>query len=168
MRIHPKLKSIVIPKSPLNVFFIAFFLISIADGTMGYVFPIVVEKSVGSNTVMGLIMAISSITGLICDFIFPSLISRKNWKQLLTACVLLAVLFPVFSYYGEVFNLVIFFVLASVAWGVYYEYLAFSQQNYIVENNKEHSFSKDWGLLAVLISIMAVSYTHLDVYKRQI
>ncbi|MCA9379824.1 MFS transporter [Candidatus Dojkabacteria bacterium] len=147
---------ILFVRTQIPVFFVAFFLISIADGTMGYVFPIVVEQSVGSNTAMGIIMALSSVTGLICDFIFPSLISRKNWKQLLIACVLLALLFPVLSYFGEVFNTVLFFVVASIAWGVYYEFLAFSQQNYIVENNKEHSFSKDWGLLAVLISIMEV------------
>lgn len=156
MRLHPKLKNVSIPRSPLNIFFLSFFLIIIADGTMSYVFPIVVEERLNSNTFMGIIMALSSVTGFICDFLFPSLISRKNWKQLLMACVFFAFLFPLFSYYGEVFNIVLFFVTASIAWGVYYEFLAFSQQNYIVENNKEHSFSKDWSLLAVLISIMEV------------
>ncbi len=156
MRLHPKLKNVSIPRSPLNIFFLSFFLIIIADGTMSYVFPIVVEESLSSNTLMGIIMALSSITGLICDFIFPSLISRKNWKQLLVACVLMALLFPVLSYFGEIFNLVGFFILASIAWGVYYEFLAFSQQNYIIESNKEKNFSKDWGLLAVLISMMEV------------
>jgi len=123
---------------------------------MSYVFPIVVEDSLSSNTLMGIIMALSSITGLICDFIFPSLISRKNWKQLLIACALMALLFPVLSYFGELFNLVGFFVLASIAWGVYYEFLAFSQQNYIIESDKTKNFTKDWGLLAVLISMMEV------------
>lgn len=156
MRLHPKLKNVSIPRSPLNIFFLSFFLIIIADGTMSYVFPIVVEQNLKSNTMMGIIMSLSSVTGLVCDFIFPSLISRKHWKQLLIACVLMALLFPVFSYFGELFNLVLFFVLASVAWGVYYEFLAFSQQNYIIESNKERNFSKDWGLLAVLISIMEV------------
>lgn len=156
MRLHPKLKNVSIPRSPLNIFFLSFFLIIIADGTMSYVFPIVVEDSLSSNTLMGIIMALSSITGLICDFIFPSLISRKNWKQLLIACVLMALLFPVLSSFGELFNLVGFFVLASIVWGVYYEFLAFSQQNYIIESNKGKNFSKDWGLLAVLISMMEV------------
>lgn len=156
MRLHPKLKSIGISRSPLNIFFVTFFMIIIADGTMSYVFPIIVEESLNSNTLMGIIMALSSITGLICDFVFPSLISRKNWKQLLIASVFMALLFPIFSYFGEVFNILGFFVLASIAWGVYYEFLAFSQQNYIIESNKAKNFSKDWGLLAVLISIMEV------------
>ncbi|HRN85727.1 MAG TPA: MFS transporter [Candidatus Dojkabacteria bacterium] len=156
MRLHPKLKNVSIPRSPLNIFFLSFFLIIIADGTMSYVFPIVVEDSLSSNTLMGIIMALSSITGLICDFIFPSLISRKNSKQLLIACALMALLFPVLSYFGELFNLVGFFVLASIAWGVYYEFLAFSQQNYIIESDKTKNFTKDWGLLAVLISMMEV------------
>jgi len=156
MRLHPKLKNVSIPRSPLNIFFLSFFLIIIADGTMSYVFPIVVEDSLSSNTLMGIIMALSSITGLICDFIFPSLISRKNWKQLLIACALMALLFPVLSYFGELFNLVGFFALASIAWGVYYEFLAFSQQNYIIESDKTKNFTKDWGLLAVLISMMEV------------
>lgn len=140
----------------MTVFYIAFFLMIIADGIMGYVFPIVVERDLGSNTLMGIIMALSSVTGLICDFVFPSLISNKNWKQLLTTCIILAFLFPLASYLGESFQLIGFFVIATIIWGLYYEFLAFSQQNYIVEKDKARDFSKDWGFLAVLISIMEV------------
>lgn len=140
----------------IPVFFVVFFIILIADGILAYIFPIVVEQSVGSNTLMGLIMALSSIAGLICDFVFPSLISRKNWKQLLIICVAIAFFFPLFTYYGQVFKYAGFFVIASIIWGIFYEFLAFSQQNYIVHADKEHNFSKDWGLLALLLSIMAV------------
>lgn len=105
---------------------------------------------------MGLIMALSSIAGLICDFVFPSLISRKNWKQLLVICVSIAFLFPLFTYYGEVFKFVGFFIIAAIIWGMFYEFLAFAQQNYIVNTDKARNFSKDWGLLALLLNVMAV------------
>lgn len=140
----------------IPVFFVVFFIVVIADGILAYIFPIVVEQSVGSNTMMGLILALSSIAGLICDFVFPSLISRKHWKQLLIICVSIAFFFPLFTYYGQVFKYAGFFVIASIIWGICYEFLAFSQQNYIVHADKERNFSKDWGLLALFLSIVAV------------
>lgn len=138
------------------IFFSSYFLLRIADGIMGYVFPIIVETTVNSNTLMGLIMSLSSMTGFLCDFMLPSLISRKNWRQLLMVGTLLAFLFPIFVFLGEVFVLSWLFVVASIIWGIYFEFILFSQQGFIVETDKHRDFSKDWGLMSVLISLMEI------------
>lgn len=142
--------------SVVPVFFVLILIVQIADGVLAYIFPIVVETSVKSNTTMGLIMAIASIVGLTCDFLFPSLISQKNWKQLLLIYIFIALLFPLFTYFGVLFEIIGFFIMASMAWGMYFVFLEFSQQNYIVSTGETHNFSKGWSLLALLLSIVAV------------
>lgn len=152
------------------VFLISFFLIRTADNILTYVFPIVVESSVGSNTIMGLIMALSSVAGLVCDFVFPSLISRKNWKQIMFLAVAVALFFPLFTYLGEIFLYIGFFIIATIVWGVYFELLIFSEQNYILSGGKGRNFSKDWSLIILLISLIEIIgpilATWLLVYKK--
>lgn len=152
------------------VFLISFFLIRTADNILTYVFPIVVESSVGSNTIMGLIMALSSVAGLVCDFVFPSLISRKNWKQIMFLAVAVALFFPLFTYLGEIFLYIGFFIIATIVWGVYFELLIFSEQNYILSGGKGRNFSKDWSLIILLISFIEIIgpilATWLLVYKK--
>ena len=137
-------------------FLIALFMFRLADGVLGYIFPIVVEQELNSNLYMGLIMALSSITGLVCDFTFPTLISSKNWKQLLVVSILLALLFPLTTYLGQIFGLVIFFLLATIIWGIYFEFNIFSVQDYIIYQDKKRNFSKDWGLIGILVGMVEV------------
>lgn len=138
------------------VFFSSYFLFRIADGIMGYIFPIVVETTVNSNTIMGIILSLSSVTGLACDFMIPSLAKRKNWRQLLILAVLLALLFPILTFLGDLFVFIWFFIMASVVWGLYFEFIMFSQQGFIIETDKHRDFSRDWGIVSVLISVMEI------------
>lgn len=139
------------------VFFASFFLVRSADSTLAYIFPIVVENAVGSNTIMGITMALSSIAGLACDFVFPSLLKGQTWKQTMVRAVVVAMLFPLTIYFGGVFSYAGLFIIATFIWGIYYELLLFSEQNYIVSTDKTGNFSKDWGILTLLMSVITLT-----------
>lgn len=131
------------------IFVVATFLILFADAIMSYYFPLVVEANVNSNTVLGIIMGLSSLVGLICDLVFPQLFKKRSWKFLFMAGVLLSILFPIITNLGVWFSSSILFIAASIIWGVYFEFLSFSQQNFVVSTEPRENYSKDWGMIAV-------------------
>jgi len=38
-------------------------------------------------------------------------------------------------------------------WGIYYEFLSFSQQSFVISTENRESFSKDWGLVSIIIGV---------------
>ena len=112
----------------LLLFSFPLFFILLADNVMSYVFPIVVQTSLHSNTWLGIVMALSSVCGIFCDFLFPQLLVGRSWRFQLFAGIVFAFLFPVTLQLGAFFTSVYLFILATLIWGVYYEFLQFSQQ----------------------------------------
>lgn len=141
----------------LILFSFPLFFILLADSIMSYLFPIVVESSMGSNTWMGIILALSSVCGILCDFIFPQLLRGKSWKFQLGAGILIAILFPIFLNLGAVWSSVYFFIAATLIWGIYFELLQFSQQSFVVSEQKKNEFSRDWGVLFLIWQMSAIT-----------
>lgn len=142
--------------SNIWLFCLPLFFLMLADGAMAYIFPILVEENLNSNTLMGVIMALSSVAGLVSDFTFPQLLKDRSWKFQLIAAILLAVLFPISLSIGIVTSSIYLFILGSAVWGVYWEFMAFSQQSYVISEDKSGEYSKDWGILYLIHQITAV------------
>jgi len=142
-----------LPIRAILLFCFPLFFIFLADSVMSYIFPILVADSLQSNTMLGIIMALSSILGIFCDFTFPQLLRNRSWKFQLTVGIIIAILFPVFSNLGAVFSLSFFFVIATLIWGVYYEFLQFSQQSFVTGEETPKDFSKDWGIIFLIEEI---------------
>src|SRR6185369_17781218 len=109
---------------PFYIFLATIFLVLFADSIMSYYFPLVVESNLNSNTLVGIVMALSSMAGLACDLIFPQLFQRKTWKFLLIAGIFFAITFPISANLGIAFSSLIIFIIASILWGIYYEFLS--------------------------------------------
>ncbi|MEP7103652.1 MAG: MFS transporter [Candidatus Dojkabacteria bacterium] len=139
--------------TPFALFLAAGFLVLFADSIMSYYFPLVVENTSGSNTLVGVIMAASSIMGLACDLIFPQLFQKRSWKFLLVSGIIISITFPITTNLGIAFSSVMIFLLASILWGIYYEFLSFSQQSFVVSTENRSDYSKDWGIISVLWGI---------------
>lgn len=114
---------------------------------MSFIFPIRVENAVGSNTLLGLIMASSSIAGITCDLLFPQLLRNTTWKKQLLCGALLSLLFPILTIYGVWTSSVLVFLLAGIIWGIYYELISFSEQNFVTTDESRNDFTKAWGIL---------------------
>jgi hypothetical protein len=71
-------KTILTPRR-IVLFCFPLFFIFLADSVMSYIFPILVAKTTQSNTILGIIMALSSLLGILCDFIFPQLLRNRSY-----------------------------------------------------------------------------------------
>lgn len=130
-----------------SIFLSTLFFIVVADSALSYLFPIISEEVLGSNLAMGLIIAFSSVAGLICDFTFPQIFKGRTWKFFLAFGVFLTFFFPIFMSLGANFNSIIFFLIASAIWGIYYEFLIFGIQKFIVSTQHKDNYSKSWATL---------------------
>jgi hypothetical protein len=133
-----------------------FFFSILFDATMTFVFPIVTATTLHSNFLMGVIIAFSSFISLCLDFIIPLFIRQKGWKFQLLFSGAAAIFFPLLMVLGQQYNKLIFFFAAGAAWAIYYEFLAFSQQNFIVKEESSSQYSQDWGLIFFIYSVAGV------------
>lgn len=143
--------------SPVLLILLPILAVFMIDNIVGYMFPIVVQETVSSNTLMGLIMASSSFVGLLVDFFFAQLFRNSKWYQQLIWGMVLATLFPVFTLLGREGMSVFLFLIASLIWGVYFELLGFGMQGYIVAEDKKRDYSQDWGIIFFIIEIARIS-----------
>ncbi len=123
---------------------------------MAYAFPVFVDSTLKSTTVMGIIMATSSLAGITCDLVFPRILKRQTWKKHLLATILVAGSFPLLSLLGIQTSLALFFIAASVIWGIYYELLFFSQQHFVVSKIPKPEYSKTWSTIAIISSFSLI------------
>jgi MFS family permease len=66
---------------------------------------------------------------------------------------LYSTLFPVITNMGVLFSSAILFLIASAVWGVYFEFLSFTQQEFIVTNESRENYSRDWSTISIFWGI---------------
>jgi MFS family permease len=138
-------------------FLIPLFLILLGDGIVAYIFPLVLGNHVSSNLIIGLIMSASSVTSIACDFLIPLVFPKYGWKFQLITGIILALTFPLITALGDTFSIVWLFLIASLMWGIYYEFIMFAQQSFVVEEEDQKHFSHDWSIVEILTNIVEVS-----------
>lgn len=143
-------------KTKLALYLMPLGLIFLADSTMSYTFPVIVETHLHSNILLGVVMSVSSITGIIFDLLIPKIFPKDSWKKMLVGGILISALFPIFTVLGTYGNAFFFFLMASVSWGVYYELISFTQQDFVVNEEPKSSFAKDWGIIAMMLELAAL------------
>ena len=152
----PLLKNKLSGKNLFLLYCLALTFLLFVESVMGYYFPIALEKASGSNFSTGLIIGLCNLAALACDFLFPEIFKKKTWKFLFLAAIILQIGFPGFTNLAIALGGVTLFVVAAIFWNVYYEFMAFSRQNFIVSNESKENFSQVWGVISVLCSIVGL------------
>jgi predicted MFS family arabinose efflux permease len=138
------------PSSRFLLVAMMLFFVFIADAIMSYFAPVLIEGTVGSSTKMGMILATSSMAGMVTDFIFVQIFSQKKAFFFQRVLFMLVFLFPLsfFLGHGE-----IVFILAMAWWGISYEAMVFCTYHAIHEAVGKAYHAWAWGLVAILRSL---------------
>lgn len=131
--------------SPLIIFSLIMFFISLADGIMSYVAPVYIEKFVSNSFIMGLIISFSSLVGIVCDFLFSKWFPDKPYTFFIWNTLLLAIAFPLSLLFFP--PTVTVFLVAMAIWGIYYELIGFSNFHFIAAFQTHDQYASSWGLL---------------------
>lgn len=137
--------------TPIIMYSIILFLVSMGDAVMSYIAPIEVESHVSNTFVMGLVLAASSGLGFFCDFFFGEWFRGKSYAFFLTCMFGFAFLFPLSFIVAP--PIVSAFLFAMAAWGIYFELIQFSNFHFINAYVEREDHASSWGILESLISL---------------
>ncbi len=143
-------------KNKFTYFLLPLFLILLGDGIISYVFPVVLGNHISSNFIIGLIMSLSSVIGIACDFLIPIVFPKYGWKFQIIVGIILAITFPIATALGDVFSMIWLFIIAVILWGIYYEFIMFAQQSFIVEEETDGTYSQNWSIIEILTDIVEI------------
>ncbi|MCA9390444.1 hypothetical protein KC571_03495, partial [candidate division WWE3 bacterium] len=123
------------------------FLITLSDALLSYWTPIYIQDIVGSATVMGIILAVSSIVGLIADTYLPQLIKKINITKLMLFTAIFSVLFVLTILSSQYIFTILLLLIAVGFWGIYYELLAFTNAIFLTKVSNSENRSSFWAIL---------------------
>lgn len=136
--------------NPFFLYVVMIMFIMIADSTMSYATPIVMQRVIGSATGMGVILAVSSMVGTLMDFFFAKAFGNKKAVFFDKLFLSLVVLFPL-SFL--IWKTIPSFVFGMIIWGVYFEAIVFSNYHIIHEYVSPPNHGWAWGILALLKNV---------------
>jgi len=125
------------------------FFILLGDAILSFWVPNLLQDSLKSSSAMGLIISFSSIVGLGADLVLPEMLKTITVKKLLIAGIFASILFSLALITSTFRPFIVLFLFAMAVWGVYYEFLGFSQQQFISDTVSLKSRSGAWGILRV-------------------
>lgn len=150
------------------VFFL--FFIFLSDSILSYFTPYAIEEQHGAF-MMGLIMSVSSIAGILFDFIFPQFVNRVSVNKLIFFTILANILFISALILYSLSPFILFVLMGVISWGIYFELLGFSRQQFVANSISHQFHASAWGILETVrgFAYMAGSFiTSLALVKGQI
>lgn len=125
-------------------------LVFLADGMMSYMSPILIENRVNSTFLMGMVLSSSSVFGLVADMVISRFLVRREYQFFSRWLIGLALFFPLAFLLLPSKPIVLF--LAMAIWGIYYEFITFSQYSFLAKSVSTHQHTFAWGLLGAFKS----------------
>lgn len=114
------------------------------DSIMSYVTPILIEEQGFSNTMIGLIIGTSSITGALFDFLICKFFKNTNYRRIFLLMFAICFIYPLLLWQAKT---VWMFMIAMAAWGVYYDFYGFGTFDFVGRHTKEKEHAQNFGMI---------------------
>jgi len=120
------------------------FLYSLVNGMVSFLLPVFLEETVSSLTIVGLILASSSVWNITTDFILGLTRLNPSYRRLTQLVgMLLFTLFALIALHLHVVTLII----ATTLWGIYTELFTFASFDFVVKTSSEADRAGHFGLI---------------------
>lgn len=129
------------------------FFVYLGDAILSDWVPSFIQDSTHSSFAMGLIISFSSIVGFTADLIFPQLLKLVKTRKLMLMAIGTSLIFSGILLWTIVLPWLLLFIFAMAAWGIYYEFLGFGRQQFMIESVPGHSRSAAWAIMSVFRSL---------------
>jgi len=137
----------------VTLFLIILFFVLLSDAVLSDWVPGYLQTLLGSPLKMGLMMAVSSLVGLLMDLLFPRMLRQSGVRKLAGSAILGSLVFLVSMFSSTWFGYVIILVIGMAAWGVYYELDSFMTQQFVAGVAPHDQRSSVWGVVGVVRSL---------------
>lgn len=131
-------------------FLVILFFVLLSDAVLSDWVPGYLQNVLGSPFKMGLMMALSSVVGLVMDLIFPQLLRSSGVRKLAGGALLGALVFLLTMFSSTWWTYAIVLAIGMAAWGIYYELDSFMTQQFVAGVAPTHERSSVWGVVGVV------------------
>lgn len=135
---------------PLYLFSFSIFFWSIFDGIISYITPLVLVENGLSKTVMGIIIASSSVAGAGFDFLLAKFLKNTHFRRLYLLMFLICFIYPLLLWQAKTIWL---YLIVMALWGLYYDLLNFGLFDFISRKTEKDEFSSSFGVVSVFKSL---------------
>lgn len=117
---------------------------------MSYMVPVFISDHLSKPSLMGIVMAVSSLAAIVFDTIFGEKLRGKNYKFYLWWTFVFAAAFPLAFLILP--PLIPFLILSMIIWGIYYELIQFSNYHFIHAFMSPGQHVSSWSTLSTFKS----------------
>jgi MFS family permease len=142
----PKNRSV----SPLILFSIIIFMISLHDGIISYVTPLLINNTYNSTVIVGGILSISSFFGIFFNFFVARFFPKKGYKFFTSWMIFFALLMPLILL--KIPETLVPLVLAMIVWSIYYEFRNYSKFDFVKTFLPSNKNAEAWSVMTVFQS----------------
>lgn len=125
------------------------FFLGLADAILSDWVPEYMQEKLGGSLLMGIVFSFSSVVGFAADMVFPQILRKCSFQRLMAMAVGGALVFVGLLLWSTEWPVVAIFLMAMAVWGVYYEFMAFGGQQFVVEIAPVQMRSAVWSMLGV-------------------
>lgn len=133
-----------------TIFILLISFISLIDGVLSFLVPILITDDGISNTTMDLIYSSSSLFGIIFDIILSSILQKSSYIKMFIYTVVGVVSFIIIMFTA---NTVFLFVLGMAVWYFYFNLLNFAIYAFISKETSMADFARTFSIATVIRDI---------------
>ena len=134
------------------MFLIILFFVLLSDAVLSDWVPGYLQNVLGSPLKMGLMMAVSSVVGLVMDLIFPHVLRQSGVRKLAGGAIIGSMIFLLSMFSSTWWSYVLILIIGMSAWGIYYELDSFMTQQFVAGVAPRDQRSSVWGVVGVVRS----------------
>ncbi len=139
--------------SKVLLFSMVLFLARLADAIISYWAPVQVQNILGSSVVMGFVISFQSVVGLMSDLVFPKIFRSVRVKRLIYFALAMSALTSFFLASSYYWPYIAIFLVTMALWGIYYEFIAFANYQFMGSTVPVSMRSGAWGVTGIFVNL---------------
>jgi MFS family permease len=139
--------------SKVILFSLTLFLLRLSDAMISFWAPNQIQSALNSSVWMGFIISFQSIIGFGADLIFPTLLRTTKTKRLVFWAIIMSALTSFFLAASTVQPFIAIFLITMTLWGIYYEFVAFANYQFMGSVVPPHLRTAAWGIMGTFVNL---------------
>jgi predicted MFS family arabinose efflux permease len=136
--------------TPLFAVSVMIFFWCLYDGIISYITPLVLTESGLTKTLMGVVIASSSLTGGVFDFLLSKILPNAHFRRIYLAMFAVCLVYPLLLWQAKTLWV---FLLSMALWGVYYDLLNFGDFDFVSRTSRHSEHTSSFGVISVFKSL---------------
>jgi MFS family permease len=137
--------------SPLLVFSLIVFFISLHDGVISYITPVLLNLTYNNTLLAGSILSISSFFGIFFNIFITKYFSKKSYKFFTFWMIIFAFITTLILMLSP--RLLLPFIVAMITWSTYYEFRNYSKYNFVEKFLPSQKNAQAWSTMSIFQSM---------------